>query len=330
METIKKPQAILIYNDKDITLDISKYLISLSYSDYEKDQSDELSITLNDKENLFKTAWKPQKGDKIAAKIGYLGEELLNCGSFTVDENEMSLSDGGNIVTIRALAASINDKIREKNSKAYENKLLVDIAKEIGKKHNFRVVGSEGFIKIQRATQYNESDLSFLRRISAEYGYIFKLCDNLLVFTQIDTLEKTEPLTTLTLKDISTVSLRDTSTKTYTSCRVQYFNAKTGKYQSVTVKGDRQDVKKEVLKLNVKCQNKEEAITKAKAGLKTGQNTIEGSLTLKSGNRYFIAGANFTMTDGLGFYGGKFHIKSSTHEITHDNYTCSGEVYKIA
>ena len=51
METIKPvkaPKVIILYNNSDITKNISPYIQSVTYTDYEKDQSDELSITLND------------------------------------------------------------------------------------------------------------------------------------------------------------------------------------------------------------------------------------------------------------------------------------------
>ena len=73
METIKPvkaPKVIILYNNSDITKNISPYIQSVTYTDYEKDQSDELSITLNDYDGYFQNDWRPVKGDKITAQIG--------------------------------------------------------------------------------------------------------------------------------------------------------------------------------------------------------------------------------------------------------------------
>lgn len=328
-KVIKKPAAIILYNKKDITKDISRYLMSLTYADFEKGQSDELLLQLKDPDKKFIGKWKPQKGDKISAQIGYSGEPLLNCGTFTVNGANLHSDEQGDVVTINSLAASISQTIRQKNSKPFEGTTLIQIAKEVGARHGYKVAGSEGFIKLQRERQYDETDLAFLHRISSKYGYIFKLTDNIITFIKSENLENSKPLMVLTRKDIESLDLEDTATKTYTACKVQYFNPKTGKYMSYIAKSNQKDVKNDVLKLQDKCSSKEEAIAKAKAGLKAGQTLVEGSVSLKCGNRNFIAGANYTL-DEYEEYNGKYHIKSSVHHIEPDNYTVSGEVYKIA
>lgn len=328
-EQIKKPQIIIIYNKKNVTEDLSKYVKSVTYTDYEKDQSDELEIILKDDLDFFKGSWRPVKGDKIEAKLGYFGEKLLNCGIFTVDEAEMQDMDDGSTFVIRALAASINNKVRERCTKAYDNKTLIDIARIIGKKHGFTVGGSEGFLKLSRVSQCNESDLAFLARISREYGYIFKLTDDVLTFTKIEALDSAEPLSILSKKDISNITLTDSSTKTYNACSVKYVNPKTGKLTTFTYKSNKKDVKTETLKLNVTCSSKSQAEARAKAGLRNGSKTVSGNVELKYGNPFFIAGANFTLTDYKSF-NGKYHIIQSTHTVTPESYNSSGEVENAA
>lgn len=46
METVKniyKPNVLLLYNGYNINPDFSPYLLDVTYTDYEKDQSDELN-----------------------------------------------------------------------------------------------------------------------------------------------------------------------------------------------------------------------------------------------------------------------------------------------
>lgn len=322
---VKKLTTSIIYNQKDVTSDLSDYVLSISYTDYEKDQSDELEIELKDGDGRFQGDWRPQKGDKIIAAFGYTGQPMLQCGTFTVDEPTINSDEDGDTFTIRALAASVNDKIRQKANKVYENKTLVDIAREIGKKHNFKVVGKEGFLKVARLTQYKESDLAFLHRISKTYGYIFKLTDNLLTFTHEDTLDNAKPLTTLTKADIKNLRLSDSATKSYTKCTVKYRNPKTGKIVSTSVDSKRKDLKNEILKINKVCGSKEEAKAVAMANLRRGAKVVTGSIRLKRGNRYCIAGANFNLK-GYKTFDAKYHITQSQHRVTKDDWETSLEV----
>lgn len=322
---VRKTKVIIIYNNKDITKNISKYIKSVTYTDYEKGQSDELSITLNDFNKFFQNDWRPQKGDKISAQIGYDNAPLLECGTFTIDEPEYSIDDDGDIFVIRALAASINDKIREKKSIPYRNKTLVEIAREVGKRHGYKVAGSAGFIKIPYEAQFMESDMAFLNRLASKYGYIFKLTDNVISFIPDENLENKNALFEITRKNIKSLTLRDCGTKTYNACSAKYLNPKTGKLISYTARSSRTDVKTETLHLTAKYATKAQAIAAAKAGLKNGSKEIEGNIELRDGNTYAIAGINCQLSVENS-YDGKYHVTQSTHTVTPEDYSVSLEV----
>ena len=168
------------YNEKNITKDVSAYVLSIEYSDYEHGQSDEITITFEDTQKLWQNAWIPSKGDTLRVFIGYENEKLLNCGLFEIDEIEYDSPP--DTLTVKALASAITKPLREENSKGYENKTLKQIAQEIAQKHNLTLIGNIDDIKIERITQNQESDLAFLKRIAEEYGYIFKIADGSLVF----------------------------------------------------------------------------------------------------------------------------------------------------
>lgn len=321
--TNKVPKVVLIYNKKDISTNISKYLMSLTFTDYEKDQSDELDLQLKDSDKYFQNSWRPQKGDKVAAQIGYENEVLLDCGTFTIDETEWSSDDSGDVFVIRGLAASINQKIREKGSKSYKNKTLVDIAKKIGSKHGYTVAGGAGFIKIPYVAQLNESDMAFLQRISAQYGYIFKLTDTVISFIPAEELDKKQSVI-ITDKDIEHISLRDSGTKTYNACSVKYVG-KQGKLISYTARTAKQGTKSETLKLNIKCSSKTEAKRIAEAGLRNGSRVIEGEIDLKTGRSDIFAGRNVDLKINNS-YSNTYRATKTTHRITKDDYKTSLEV----
>lgn len=331
METakpVKNPQVIILYNKEDITKNISSYIQSVTYTDYEKDQSDELSITLNDYDGYFQNDWYPEKGDKISAQIGYEGEKLLDCGVFTIDEPELDISTEGDTFVIRALAASINQKIRERTHNSYVNKTLVDIAKQIAKKHGYVVKGSAGFIKIPYAVQCNETDLAFLKRLASSYGYIFKLTDTVITFIPVENLENSKSILKISRADIEQASLRDTATKTYSACSAKYLNPKTGKLVTYTARSNKTGIKKETLKLDGRYATKAQAKAATEAALRRGSKAVTGNIDFKSGQTNAIAGVN-TDVDLKNRFSGKYHITQSTHTVTQEDYKTSIEIERL-
>lgn len=323
--TVKEIEILLKYNNHDVTKDFSKYLQSVTYTDYEEEQSDELTLELKDNDKKFQNNWWLDKGSKLSFKAGLKGTKTqVNFGTFTTDEPEMTFSTSGDNLSVKALAATSNSPVRTTNTRYFNNKTLVQIAKYFGNIYGFKVVGEQGNVNVGRVNQVNESDLAFLRRISKIYGYVFKLTDGLLTFTKIDTLTNSDVLFTLNKEDISELRLTDSNTKVYKSCRVQYFNPKTKKLVSYTAS---RNSGTDTLKLNLKCRSKDEAKRVAEANLKSGSKEIKGSITLKDINTLFFAGVNFSIK-GFGRFDGKYHIKSATHNISDGNWQVSGEIEK--
>lgn len=92
---VPAPQARIIYEGKDISADISPYLLSVGYTDRLSGESDELELRLEDTDGRWRGDWYPGKGDSLAVSIGYAGQELVSCGSFEIDEIELSFLNYG-------------------------------------------------------------------------------------------------------------------------------------------------------------------------------------------------------------------------------------------
>ena len=254
METVKniyKPNVLLLYNGYNINPDFSPYLLDVTYTDYEKDQSDELNIRLKDNDGKFKNEWSPRKGDKLACTMYPQAGNILECGTFTIDEIEFSGDESGDICSIRALAATINKSVRTKYTRGYSGKTLVDIAREIGARHGFEVIGSAGFVYVDNITQANETDLAFLRRLASMYGYCFKLTDNKLTFMPVEDLENSETVLTFNKSNIKSYSFTDTSTKMYGACTATYYDLKSKSLKSYTARGNNAN-SKDILKLSTR------------------------------------------------------------------------------
>ena len=137
----------LFYEKKNITKDVSKYVTSIEYTDAEHGESDELQISFEDSDKLWQSSWIPTKGDSLRAYIGYEAEKLLNCGVFEIDELEYDTPP--DVVTVKGLATGIKKPLRQKNSVAYEDKTLKQIANEIANKHGLTLVGEIENIKVE-------------------------------------------------------------------------------------------------------------------------------------------------------------------------------------
>lgn len=305
-----KPIFKIEYNQKDITTDVSNQVLNIEYTDFEHGQSDEITITFEDTQKLWQGSWIPSKGDSLRVFIGYEGEKLLNCGIFEIDEIEFATPP--DVLTVKALATGITKALRQNNSVAYENKTLKQIASEIAQKHSLTLVGEIEDVRVERITQNQERDLTFLKKLAEQYGYIFKIAEGNLVFYKTEKLTGADAAKILYRTDLSKITLTEKTSKNYKSVTVSYHNPKTGKKITATAKNEK-CVNGDTLKINERCENKQQALLKAKAALAKGKNTIEGSIDL-IGNPNLIAGLNVELKD-LGYFSGKYHITQTRHFI---------------
>lgn len=319
-----KPIIKLLYNGKDCTNDFSKYINSVCFREYEAEQSDELTLSVNNNNGYFTDSWYPQKGDKFTCDIIFNGD-VFKCGTFTIDDNNFDFSVSGDTAEIKALATSSNFPVRTVKLKNWSGKTLVQIANEIGGKYGFKVIGSTGFVNIGTIVQKNESDISFLRRISKLYGYTFNIKNNLLTFTNMEDLESSESLFALSKHDLASLNLSDTVTKVYGKCKVQYRDIKTNTIKTYTAVGS--SGSSDTLPIYKRCFSLEEAKRVANAGLKSSHREVSGRISIANPINTFTAGVNFDLSD-IGRLSGKYHIKTAERRIDNSGYRVEGEIIK--
>jgi phage protein D len=322
MSRPKKPVFSVIWQGKNVTAELASNLLTLDYTDNVADESDELVISVEDVDGNWKGDWYPEKKDKIKLEFGY-PNLMVSAGTFTVDEIE--LSGPPDVVRIRGLAAGVNSPIRTKVSAAHENITLRQIAETIAGKHGMKVVGEIENVRINRITQNRESDLAFLARLSAEYGYLFSVRENDLVFTSMEKLEKGDSIIEIDRTELMTWTFTDKTISTFQKTTVKHndpFTGNTFAYtaaQEGTASPDTQEVRTRV-------ENSRQAELKANAAQRA-QNTqeITANFTVP-GNPLLVAGNNIKIT-GLGKISGKFAILRSRHSITRSGgYTTTVEV----
>ena len=300
----------LFYEKKNITKDVSPYVTAISYTDVEHGESDEIEIIFEDSEKKWQDVWLPTKGDSLRLYLGYKEEKLLNCGIFEIDEHEYSAPP--DTITVKGLATGIKKPLRQKNSVGYENKTLKQIAKEIADKHNLTLVGNIEDVRVDRITQNKERDLTFLTKLAEQYGYIFKIAENNLVFYDVQKLKGAKPVQIFYKSDISRISLREKTSQMYKSVQVTYYDPKKKKNVSASAKNENVE-KGDTLKITTRCSDRKQAILKAKSALGTANTKIKGQLDFV-GNPYLVAGVNIELK-GIGHFSGKYHITRAHHTL---------------
>ncbi|EDM3689386.1 phage protein D [Salmonella enterica subsp. enterica serovar Infantis] len=321
---VPQPAYRLVYNRKDITHDVSVYVTSVSYTDKLSGESDEIQVDLEDSEGRWRDAWYPGKGDTLTLLMGYAGEPLRECGTFSIDEIE--LSGPPDSVSLRGLATSVTVAMRTKVSRGFENTTLAAIAQRIAGKHHLQLQGQIEPLTLDRVTQYDETDLGFLKRLARDYGYLVKVTHTHVIFSSLDKLRDAASAFTLARCDVSRYSLRDTINRIYKGAKHRSQNSRTKKvvtYQAnggesastVTVPFRLNNTSADTLTLSGRVGNRGAAEHRTRAALSL-KNQYQKVATLSmAGNIRLRAGHNVTLT-GFGAVDGKWLTGSVRHSMT--------------
>jgi phage protein D len=329
METVAKNIVEISIAGKNITADVSRYLAQITYTDKEEAESDDLSLVFEDTSGKWQGAWYPTQGDTLRVKIGRPGH-FLDCGIFEIDEIELNFPP--DTLNVKAIGAGITKSLRTRNSKAFEEQTLYDIAKYFADKHGLKLVGDNVSlqIKIERKTQENQTDISFLSTLAKEYGIIFAVHGDWLYFTDISELDRRSSILTISRSQMSTARFVDKTSQIYSGATILHRNARNNIIRKWEIKQpDGPDEKLGTLVVNANVESDDQAEAVAKGSLKNAnKDKIKGSFTI-FGNTKLVAGVNVDLT-GIGKFSGKWHITSSSHTVQPSGgYTTSVELRKI-
>lgn len=321
----------VVYNGKNITGNILPYVMSINYSDNSEGKSDTIELDLDDSAGLWQFAWYPTKGDQISVTISYLGN-TLKCGVFTIDEITLNVSQGGDIVSIKGIAAGITKAMRTRKFVAHEKKTLKEIASAVAKEQGLTLQGAIPDIRIDRKSQFNQTDLQFLRKLSNDYGYTFSVRGNLLTFTSIYELEDRVAALTFNKNELISATITDKTADTYKAVDIKYHNPQkktTVFYSANEADPTRAGVKSDTLVIRRRVENDQQAEAMAKASLyRFNSLQQEGSIDV-DGNPFLVAG-NTIQLNGLGVFSGKYYVKESSHTVSVDGgYSSSASIKRV-
>ncbi|EAY1320331.1 phage protein D [Salmonella enterica] len=321
---VPEPVFVLRYNLKDITHDITAYVTSITFTDKLSGESDELEVELEDSEQRWRDAWYPGMGDTLSLQLGFQGKPLTDCGGFSIDEIE--LSGPPDSVSIRGRSAPVTRAMRTRSNRGFENTTLAAIAGRIARKHKLKLEGQIEPLTLERITQYGESDLTFLKRLANDYGYMVKVTPQKLIFSHLGKLRDAPVVRTITPQEVSRWTLRDTLHEVYKGVKNKHQNSQTRTLvtfnadNTTTTRTEKKSsssgmsTSSDIINTSDRVQNDEEARAKGKAKLDrkneykhAGTLSLEGDLSLR-------AGAS-VMLSGFGKSDGKWLIISARHSL---------------
>lgn len=333
MNRVDTPVWTLTWQGTDVTADIAAMVTSLTVTDRKEGESDELSVTLEDRDGRWRGDWLPEKGDVLEVTLGYAGGLAVDAGTYQVDEVE----HGGppDRLDVRALAAGVTEALRTKRHRAFENQTLARIAAAVAADHGMEVIGDPATEALQRVTQADETDLEFLSKLAAEHGYVFSVRGGRLVFMSEDDLLSADPVMTLSrvLHHPVRWRFRVTARQVYTGCEVRYLDPATKRTRTVTVKADGQETKPkggDLLRRRMRVESEAHARQKAQALLdRANRGEVRASLSFP-GRPDLVAGINVVLAGFGAAWDGTYHVTSSTHRMVRGGgYTTDMEAHRV-
>lgn len=228
------PDFSLSLQEKDITQNIRKRLITLSLTDNWGFEADQLDIELDDSDGLMVM---PQRNAVLALSLGWEGAALTPKGLFTVDEVEHRGSP--DTLTIRARSADFRGSLNTRRDESYHDTTLSHIVQKVAARNKLKatIAAGLGGIKVSHIDQTQETDAAFLTRLASLNGAVAVVKNGSLLFMRpgngTTVSGKPLPVFTLTRQDGDQHSFSIADRDAYTGVTASWLNTKQPKPQKV-------------------------------------------------------------------------------------------------
>jgi phage protein D len=330
---------------KDISEDVSKYLISMSYTDNLSEAADDVTLTLEDRAQLWMEDWFPEgEGNMLDITIHTYnritlkdGEAIFHAGKFEIDEVEVVGSPS--TVQIKGVSVVGASTLRgTRRNQTWEEISVWKCAADICERNNLSLIWDcEDNPNLDHVEQADESDLAFLLKICKDNGMSLKIMAEQIVIFDDAKYEAQEPIITvykpgvkaeldgktMPLRWLLSYNMRAKTRDTYGSCRVKY---QKGKKKEViegafTIPGKE---KGRVLFVREQVENTAEAERLAKKKLReANKEEVTGNFST-IGNTNFAAGTTLLLKN-FGKFDGKYIVTKVSHSVT-TSYTTSVDI----
>lgn len=296
------PSFKILANDRDVTDHIQKNLIALNFKDEAGILSDEITLEVAGE---FR---RPKYQDKLKVWIGYKESGLWYCGDFCVQSSERTQHS----TNITATGVDFSNTLKEKKSRSWEKLSLKEVVEKIAKEHQLGFQAEFEEAKIVYLAQSDESDLSFLKRLAKEYGAMFSIKDNKILFLYKKESEKL-PVAKVNLLEAISFSIKHSNKTIYLSARAIWHDTKENKSKEVVVGNGMPQ-----LRIESAFKNSSDAKLKAQAKLKNANSgSISGRLSIY-GSKIYAGG--LLELNNAGSDNGVYQINSVNHTLSVDGF----------
>ena len=303
---VKTPNFKLLANDKDVTAELQKEIISISFKDEANEQADELTIKVSGE------FVRPNYEDELKLYLGY-GTDLSYCGLFVVQTTTRESND---TLSISATGVNFSNVLKEKRDITYEKISIKGICSQIADRNVLKLKSDFDDVSILSIAQSSESDLHFLNRLAADYNAIFNIKNGTLIFThKIKENKKNEdlPAYTLSADEVSSISIKHSNKTLYKSCKSIWHDTQENTTKEIIVGAG-----EPVLINKGNFKNAAEAKLKAQAKLERAvQGLVTGSLS--TAGEIIFAGGILNLEDTLED-DGEYQIKSVNHNFSSNGW----------
>lgn len=322
---MRKAEVQVKIEGKDITKDLTPHLLSLSYTDKADDQLDDLQIRLEDRDRLWQGDWLPKTGDIISAKILALdfhqaGKSELDCGEFEVDELTLETAfDSGDIVSIKAVPACAKSSLMmERKTREWANLPLDRVAADVFTNAGLSLLYKAPEIIFERVEQRQESDLTFMQRITKEQGLRLCLKSRQAIIYSGQRADSLAPLEFERASfPFSGISFKKTLDDVYTQCIVGYTDAANSETTKEDFKPEDSPQTGKTLTINKRIENPAQAERVAKAELRD-KNCKEMTASFSGmGDTRLLAGTVIKLS-GWGRFDTSYVIEQASHSLSRE------------
>lgn len=315
----------IIYQRKDVTADIARYLESYTYMDAADGESDSIEIMLSDIGKQWMDDCMPQKADVINAKIikSENGKvEPFNCGTFCLDD--LSFSGRPLRCSIGAVSAPVSDAFKStKRTKTWNKVSIRQIATEIAQAANVQLVYDvEKDITVAAIEQSDKNDCAFLAEICSSYGLSVKVYAEKIIIYADEEYERKPPVAVIDETMMQSWTYNTTIEGTYTGAEIKYTDPKKSKTYTVNVGGGER-----ILTINEKADDTADAEKKAWAKLHN-ENKKMTNMSINLRIPLFITACSVITVTGLGELSGDYYVNRVKHTIA-NGYKMTLEARKI-
>lgn len=313
-------------NGTDISNDVGADTLSFTYTDNAKDNVDDISLTIENRDKRWLNDWFPLVGDSMEAQI--ITKEWsgsLNCGKFTIDDIDFS-GGSGSTMSIKAVAVEIgNDFNVTQHSHSWENSSISGIAAYLSEKAGIPLDYEALYNPtLPFVSQSGKSDRDFLYSLCQKYGLTMKMYSNRIFIYDIEDLEGSAGLSLPVSRMVSWSAKMTINEAGYSAVTVKYMNAD-GKLLEYKYEVKGKTTKAYTHTVSVSSLAEAQRVAKSKLReLNTGEVTLSCTIP---GDTDMVSGRTVTVS-GLGNFDGTYFVDKATHTVG-GGYTTALELHRI-